>query len=147
MATTALVSKTKVAVYHFVVTRNGAGKITETPITQEEVDALKLPGAGPPAGVSADDWYSGKATVAADVPDYGGGQAFLANGEICELPDRFELGVYVKERDKTITIRIEKAKVDVSRAGGLTIEKSSADAWSEDFGITSITSGTLTTKD
>ena len=147
MAATPLVNKTKFGVSHVMLTREAGGKVTETQISQSEVNALLQPGSGPPAGVSPEDWYSGKVTVAADIPDYGGGQVRLAHGEICELSDRFEVGVYVKERDRTETVIVQKTRVNVSRAGGLTIAKSRADAWGDGSGILSIQSGVLTTKD
>lgn len=141
MADTVLVTKTRGADRHLVVTDKGE---VAAELTAREYADLALPGAGAPRGVSRADWESGKAVAIGGVRDYGGGQTQLAHGEIAELSDRFEVGVILRANDAPTTVTINKSDVTVSRAGGLTLTKQRAEAWPD--AITSIDAGVLRTR-
>lgn len=114
-------------------------------LSQREYADLALPGASAPPGVKLDEWVSGEIIALGGVPDYGNGVlGKLAHGEFAELPDRYEVGIAID--DRLVIARIDKAKVNASRAGGLTVTKTRADAWPDSLGIVSIVSGQLTTE-
>jgi hypothetical protein len=126
------------------------GKITEgIELTRAQYEALALKGAGAPPGVSKTDWESGKVIAAGGMPNYGGGKHSLELGEYAELAEVFVFGILRKTPAGVVkdTLRIPKSKVTYSKTNGLTLTKTSQDAWPDAAGIESVVDGVLTTKD
>jgi len=143
-----LTEKTRFADQYLTLNVDVNGKVTEgIELTQQEYAALALKGAGAPPGVSKADWESNKVCAAGGVRNYGSGQRTLNLGEYAELSDRFEFGIVRKDLGgMKQTLEILKSKVTVSAATGLTLTKTSADAWPDGIGILSIANGILTTE-
>jgi hypothetical protein len=146
MAEIVLTEKTRFADQYLTLNVDVNGKITEgIELTEKEYKDLALKGAGAPPGVSKEDWESNKVCAAGGVRNYGNGQRSLNLGEFVELADRFEFGIVRKDGLRQ-TLEILKSKVDFSKIAGLTITKTSADAWPDNLGIVSIANGILTTE-
>jgi len=148
MPSIALTEKTRLADQYLTLNLDASGKVTEgIELTQKEYATLALKGAGAPPGVSKEDWESNKVCAAGGVKNYGSGQRVLNFGEYAELSDRFELAIVRKDLGNLKqTLEILKSKVSFSTTTGLTLTKTSADAWPDGIGIVSIVNGILTTE-